>query len=115
MRLILTVLIFATPRAAAVIPAAPATLVVYYSLRIYALTPGLNMLEALTRNANTSRDLGYAIEISDDWRTVTEYRFRPATDSWNSLKFCLTGRTYRSCGENSKSPPPKHPLLDPNQ
>jgi hypothetical protein len=56
MRLILTVLIFATPRAAAVIPAAPATLVLDGSI----------------------------------------------------------GRTYRSCGENSKSPPPKHPLLDPN-
>jgi hypothetical protein len=88
---------------------------IYYSFRIYALTPGLNILEALTRTASSENDDGYAIEISDDWLTVTEYRFRPATDSWNSLKFCLTGRTYRSCGENSKSPPPKHPLLDPNQ
>jgi hypothetical protein len=56
MRVILTLLIFAAPLAAAVIPAAPATLVLDGSI----------------------------------------------------------GRTYRSCGENSKSPPPKHPLLDPN-
>jgi hypothetical protein len=86
---------------------------IVYSMRIYAITPALEAEEVLHLGVWSDALAGYGIEISDDWRTVTE--FRQKDGPWTSESFCLSGHTYRSCARNSNSRPPKEPLQDSNQ
>jgi hypothetical protein len=82
-------------------------------LAIFALKPSGEIKKALTLGGRVG-DIGleeYDIEMSADWRTVTE--FRNNSEKWTSRRFCLNGDTYQSCGQDSNSPPPKHGLLPP--
>ena len=80
-------------------------------LTIFSLSPSGEIQEALTLGGRVG-DIGlaeYNVEMSSDWRTVTE--FRNDSDTWVSRKYCLNGDTYRACGEDSPSPAPKHGLF----
>jgi hypothetical protein len=48
---------------------------------------------------------GYEIEVSRDWKTVTEFRLVQA--KWTSKKFCFNGISYLGCGEKQGVAPPK--------
>lgn len=85
-----------------------------YSMRIYVLTPSLLAYEALKLGAWSDAVPGYEIELSDDWRTVTEFR-GDGSDKWTAERFCLSGHTYRSCGKNLESPPPRKRVLTSDQ
>jgi hypothetical protein len=81
-------------------------------LAILALTPTGEIKEALTLGGRVG-DVNlaqYNIEMSSDWRTVTEFRNNNET-GWVSRKFCLNGDTYQACGKDSRSPAPRHGLL----
>jgi hypothetical protein len=83
----------------------------FTQLTIFSLAPSGEIKEALTLGGRVG-DIGlaeYNIEMSSDWRTVTE--FRNNGEMWVSRKFCLNGETYRACGEDSRSPAPTHGLL----
>jgi len=84
-----------------------------FGMRIFALTPSLEMHAALQIGAGTDIVLDYGVEMSDDWRRVTEFRRTFDGDKWTSETFCLTGVTYRSCGKNADSPPPGKGALTP--
>jgi hypothetical protein len=75
-----------------------------YSLRLFALSPSLSFREVMSLGARTYDIPGYGTEISDDWLTVTEFIDQM---EWTSEKFCWTGHTFKGCGKNPNSPPPK--------
>lgn len=59
------------------------------------------------------------IQISPDWRTITEYRGTGYLDDrephllkWSSKRFCLNGAKYQECGAGPAGPPP-HPRSYP--
>ena len=79
-------------------------------MSIYALTPSLQAYEALHLIWMIDSPSGYEIEISGDWRTVTEFT-QGRDDKWSSETFCLTGHVYKSCRSNPDSPPPKKRVL----
>ena len=80
---------------------------VFYETKIIALTPSLEAVEALNLGPASSYDLtGYEVEISDDWKNVTEFRSKEF-EKWTSETFCLVGSKYKSCGTNADSHPPK--------
>lgn len=83
---------------------------VTYGMRIYVLTPSLVAYEALSLGAWSDFVPGYEIEVSGDWRAVTEFRMDPS-GNWTSETHCLAGHTYRSCGKNPKSEPPRRRIL----
>ena len=85
-----------------------------YSMRIFALTPSLLAYEALSLAARSDSAPGYEIERSDDWRTVTEF-LQDGSGKWTAEKFCLSGHTYRSCGKDPESPPPRKRVLTSDQ
>jgi len=87
---------------------------VVYSMRIYVLTPSLLAYEALSLGAWSDAVPGYELEWTDDWRTVTEFRQNQA-GVWTSERFCLAGHTYRSCGKDMASPPPRKRVLTSGQ
>ena len=87
---------------------------VVYSMRIYALTPSLMAYEALSIGARSDAAPGYEIELAEDWRTVTEFR-QDLSGKWTAEKFCLSGHTYRSCGKNPESRPPRKRVLTSDQ
>jgi hypothetical protein len=83
----------------------------FVQFKIVAISPNGAISQALdlgTRIDTTE----YDIEISANWRTVTE--FENSGEKWVAKKFCLTGRHYEPCGVNEDSPPPKNGLV-PNQ
>jgi hypothetical protein len=84
----------------------------FAQLTIFSLAPSGEIKEALTLGGRVG-DIGlaeYNIEMSADWRTVTEFRNKTG-EAWVSRKFCLNGDTYRACGEDNRSPAPTHGLL----
>lgn len=83
-----------------------------YPTKIIAVTPKLDIHEALTLWSRSDMVDGYEVEVSEDWRTVTE--FKKNLDHWSSQAYCLTGDTYESCGKNPNSPPPKKRVLTHN-
>jgi hypothetical protein len=85
-----------------------------YSLRLYALTLSLDAYEALSLGAWSDAVQGYEIEVSDDGRTVKEFR-ENSNGTWTSQSFCLSAHTYRSCGTDQKSPPPRKRVLTSDQ
>jgi hypothetical protein len=85
-----------------------------YSLRLYVLTPSLDAYEVLKLGGGSDGVQGYDIEVTDDGRTVKEYRGN-VEGKWTSQSFCLGSRTYRSCGTDPKSPPPRKRVLTPDQ
>jgi hypothetical protein len=87
---------------------------VVYSMRVFALTPSLQVQEALSLGAWSDSAPGYEIEISDDWRTVKEFR-QGVSGPWTSETYCLTGSVYRSCAKNPNSPPPQKRVLTQDQ
>jgi hypothetical protein len=85
-----------------------------YSMHVFALTPSLQVQEALSLSAWSDGVPGYEIEISDDWRTVQEFR-QGISGPWISETYCLTGHVYRSCAKDSNSPPPRKRVLTHDQ
>lgn len=82
---------------------------------ILALTPSLQAYQALNLDTTISGPTGYEVEISDDWRTVKEFK-QSLEGKWSSETFCLQGHVYRSCAQDPDSQPPKKRVLtqDPN-
>jgi hypothetical protein len=83
-------------------------------MHVFALTPSLQVQEALSLSAWSDGVPGYEIEISDDWRTVQEFR-QGISGLWISETYCLTGHVYRSCAKDSNSPPPRKRVLTHDQ
>ena len=83
----------------------------FVKLAIYALKPSGEIEVALSLGDRIG-DIGlseYDVEMSADWRTVTE--FRNNGEKWTSKKFCLRGEKYQPCGEDSNAAAPKHGLV----
>jgi hypothetical protein len=80
-------------------------------LSILALSPAGTIQEALLLRVRTDVGMGedYDVEISADWRVVTE--FRRERQGWRSTRHCLTGMQYRKCGEANGVTPPENRLL----
>ena len=77
-----------------------------YSLRIFALTPSLEVRNALDLEAclgGCSEVDDYKIELSDDWQRVKA--FTQKQGEWSLETFCLTGDTYQRCGNDAEMPP----------
>lgn len=78
-------------------------------MRVFALTPALEVQEVLQEGAWFDDAHEFQIEISDDWRTVKRYF---ETDGhWDLITYCLSGHTYKSCGNNPDAPPPRSGLV----
>jgi len=83
----------------------------FVQFKIVAISPNGAISQALDLGTRIDAT-EYDIEISADWRTVTE--FENTGEKWVAKKFCLTGHHYEPCGVNEDSPPPKNGLV-PNQ
>jgi hypothetical protein len=81
-----------------------------YSLAMYLMSPSLEVYEALSLGAWSDGVAGYEIEVSNDGRTVKEFR-QSESGTWSSETFCLTGHAYRSCAKDPKSKPPLKRIL----
>jgi hypothetical protein len=84
-----------------------------YSMRVYALTPSLQVRRVLDLYAQYDGPEGYEIEISDDWRTVKE--FFGNEGKWTTRTHCLMDQAYRVCKEDADSAPPRKRILTPEQ
>jgi hypothetical protein len=76
---------------------------------VYLITTNGEIKEALSLEpvrVDMGSLFGYDVEVSPDWRTVTE--FRSGGEHWTSTRYCLKGGAYEQCGETSPSEPPKH-------
>jgi hypothetical protein len=82
------------------------------SMTIFALTPSHEVVSALKLEFSRDTPAGYEIEISDDWRTIKEFKTN-RSGQWSSETYCLQGHLYRSCGKDPNSAPPKRRVLTP--
>jgi hypothetical protein len=82
-------------------------------LLIFALTPAgdVKQVLGLGERVDGPEVDGYDIEISPDWSAVKE--FKSQQGKWGSKSFCLERDSYRACGEDNSSPPPKRALALP--
>ncbi|MGJ5817377.1 hypothetical protein [Paludibaculum fermentans] len=85
-----------------------------YSLVLYVLTPSLDTYEALNLGAWSDNGRGYEVEVSGDGRIVKEFR-QSIEGAWTAQSFCLASHTYRSCGQDPKSLPPRKRVLTPDE
>jgi hypothetical protein len=77
------------------------------TLQMFSLSPvgELKQVLSLGERVGGLEAQGYEIEVSRDWKTVTEFRLVQA--KWTSKKFCFNGISYLGCGEKQGVAPPK--------
>jgi hypothetical protein len=80
-----------------------------FTTHILAVSPQMDVHEALRLQDTSDFLSNYGVDVSDDWKTVTEFKKR--LDEWSSETYCLKGGRYESCRKNPNSRPPMKPLI----
>ncbi len=80
-----------------------------FRMKIFALTPALDVQEVLELGAWFDDPHEYQIEISDDWQVVKEYF--ETNGRWKMDTYCLEGHTYKKCGTSPDARPPRNGLV----